>query len=127
MISSAVFMALTGIILSFMPAEVLATFGQAPNPILILLLQLTGGLYFGFAMTNWMAKNVLIGGIYSKPLSVGNFAHFFIAGLALAKSSISGATSSIYIVIFTFVYLLFAIAFGYISFTHPVKKQKHQP
>lgn len=122
MIASAVFMGLTGIALSFMPNEVLRTLGQVPNQALALTLQLTGALYFGFAITNWMAKTVLIGGIYSKPLSIGNFAHFFIAGLALVKSSFNSNTSSSYIFILTIIYIIFAVLFGYVTFIHSVKK-----
>lgn len=126
MTASAVFMGLIGIALSFMPNEVLENLGQVPDPTLTLTLQLTGALYFGFAVTNWMAKTVLIGGIYSRPLSIGNFSHFLIAGLALVKSSLNSNTSSIYIFILTIIYILFAILFGYVLFTHPIKKPTNQ-
>jgi len=121
MAASSVFMGLIGIALSFMPSEFLEIFGQMPNETLTLILQLTGALYFGFAMTNWMAKNVLIGGIYSRPLSIGNFSHFFIAGLALIKTFFNSNTTSTYIIGLTIIYVLFAILFGYILFTHPIK------
>lgn len=126
MTASAVFMGLIGIALSFMPDEVLGTLGQVPNTILALTLQLTGALYFGFAITNWMAKTVLIGGIYSRPLSIGNFSHYFIAGLALIKSSANSNTSSTYIIILTIIYVIFAILFGYVFFTNPIKKPTNQ-
>lgn len=118
---SSVFMGFIGLALSFIPREVLEMLGQVPNEILTLILQLTGALYFGFAITNWMAKSVLIGGIYSRPLSIGNFSHFFILGLALVKTLFNGNISSTYIFIFTIIYVLFAILFGYILFTHPIK------
>lgn len=126
MTASSVFMGLIGIALIFMPNEVLETLGLMPNETLTLILQLTGALYFGFAMTNWMAKAVLIGGIYSRPLSIGNFSHFFIAGLALVKISLNSDTSSTYIYGLTIIYVLFAILFGYVLFTHPIKKQTNQ-
>lgn len=118
---SSVFMGLIGIALSFMPSEVLEILGQVPNEILTLTLQLTGALYFGFAMTNWMAKAVLIGGIYSRPLSIGNFSHFFIGGLTLVKVLLNGNTSSTYIFTLTIIYGLFAFLFGYVLFRHPIK------
>jgi hypothetical protein len=123
MTTSSVFMGLIGIALSFMPNEVLETFGQDPNEILTLTLQLTGALYFGFAMINWMTKAFIIGGIYSRPLSIGNFSHFFVAGLALLKASINGNTTSAYTYTMTIIYVLFAILFGYVLFTHPKQKQ----
>lgn len=124
MTASSVFMGLIGITLSFMPNEVLENLGQIPNQTFTLILQLTGALYFGFAMTNWMAKTVLIGGIYSRPLSIGNFSHFLIAGLALLKATFSSITTSTYIYGLTTIYLVFAILFGYVLFTHPIKNQK---
>jgi hypothetical protein len=124
MTASSVFMGLIGIALSFMQSEVLKALGQMPNHTLNLTLQLLGALYFGFAMTNWMAKTVLIGGIYSRPLSIGNFSHFLIAGLALVKASFNSNTTSIYIYGLTTIYVLFAILFGYVIFTHPVKNKK---
>lgn len=88
MTASSVFMGLIGIALSFMPNEFLEILGQMQNETLNLILQLTGALYFGFAMTNWMAKAVLIGGIYSRPLSIGNFSHFFCCGTCSCKDFI---------------------------------------
>lgn len=123
MIASSVFMALIGIVLIFGPDETLETLGQAPNTTLNLILQLTGALYFGFAMINWMAKTVLIGGIYAKPLSVGNFSHFLIAGLALIKVSMNGSMANTYIYILTAFYAMFAILFGYVFITNPKLKQ----
>ena len=125
MTASSIFMGLIGIALSFMPGEVLEALGQMPNKTFTLILQLTGALYFGFAMTNWMAKATLIGGIYSRPLSIGNFSHFLVAGLALLKASFSNSiTTSTYIYGLTGMYALFTISFGYIIFTHPIKNQK---
>jgi len=123
MTASSVFMGLIGIALTFIPDEVLKILEQVPNGSLILSLQLTGALYFGFAMTNWMAKTVLIGGIYARPLSIGNFSHFFIAGLALIKASINANIATTYTYALTVFYVMFAILFGYVLFTHPKQKQ----
>ena len=97
MTTSSLFMGLIGITLTFIPDEVLKTLGQTPTSTLNLFLQLTGALYFGFSITNWMAKTVLIGGIYARPLSIGNFSHFLIAGLALIKVSMNTTIASAYI------------------------------
>ena len=48
--------------------------------------QACGVLYLGFAILNWMAKDDLIGGIYSRPVAMGNFLHFFTIAMALVKS-----------------------------------------
>lgn len=124
MIASAIFMGLIGITLTFMPDNVLTIMGQMPNGTLNLILQLTGALYFGFAITNWMAKTVLIGGIYARPLSIGNFSHFLIAGLALIKVSMNTTIANAYIYTLTAFYVLFAILFGYVLITHPKQRTK---
>ena len=54
----------------------------------IIVLQLLGGLYFGFGMLNWTAKGNLTGGIYSRPVAMGNLTHFVMGGLALLKFAI---------------------------------------
>ncbi len=85
-----------------------------------IVLQIVGALYFGFAMLNWMSKANLIGGIYNRPVAVGNLTHFFIAALALLKLS---AKNPVLIGV-AVIYSIFAIVFGYILFTHPVKDSK---
>lgn len=122
MIASAVFMGLTGIALSFTPSEILEYLGQVPNPILTLTLQLMGALYFGFAVTNWMAKGNLMGGIYGKPLCIGNLAHFLIGGLALLKFAFNNTDSNktqTFFLILALIYLVLGISFIYIFFTTP--------
>lgn len=122
MIASSIVMGVLGIICSFLPKEVLLLFGQTPTVTLNLFVQILGALYFGFAIMNWMAKTVLIGGIYSRPLCIGNFAHFVIAGLALVKCSTNGDATSKYIWVLTVVYALFALLFGAVFFTTPKQK-----
>lgn len=123
MTASAIFMGLIGMTLTFMPDKVLTTLGQMPNSTLNLILQITGALYFGFAMTNWMAKIVLIGGIYARPLSIGNFSHFLIAGLALIKVSVKVTIANAYIYTLTVFYVIFAILFGYVFINHSKQRQ----
>ena len=68
MACSAMFMLLAGVLLTFAPQEVLAFGGSRPEPISVLVVQAAGALYLGFAVLNWMAKESLIGGIYSRPV-----------------------------------------------------------
>lgn len=119
MVLSAIIMAIIGIIASFIPHEILAlielpTINPAP-----LLIQIMGAMYFAFAMINWFAKSNLIGGVYGKPIAIGNFTHFVIASLALVKG-VNIDTSSAVVLAATAIYLIFAILFGYIVFRHPI-------
>ena len=120
---SAVFMLICGLLLQFFPHEVLGYFGASAAGIVPLLLQLAGALYIGFALMDWMAKGVLIGGIYARPLAIGNFAHFLVGALALAKYALGAASGAASVWVLAGIYAVFAIAFGYVFVTHPTKTE----
>lgn len=113
MSGSAVFLGSLGVGVSLFPREILSYFGVQPEETILIFVSLIGALYLGFALQNWMARAKLIGGIYSRPVAVGNFVHFFAAGLALSKQLITGATDLAFAVV-TAGYVLFAVGFGYI-------------
>ena len=98
--------------------------GIALNQLTILLLQILGSFYLGFAFMNWMSKENLIGGIYKKPLVVGNLLHFLVSSLTLIKILFSAETHFIFILILSIPYVAFAFSFGYIMKTTP--KVVHQ-
>lgn len=115
---SAATMALIGLTLQFFPHESLNYMGASSEGAAPVLMQLTGALYLGFAMTNWMAKAVLIGGIYARPLAIGNLAHFTVGALALIKFAFSaGSTPMVWAA--AIIYSIFAILFGIVFTTHP--------
>lgn len=117
--SSAILLGILGISLSFFPQEI--SIALKINSESYLFLQLMGALYFGFAMVNWMVKGSTIGGIYNRPIAIGNFSHFVIGALALIKFS-SNAIDSIPILTLTAIYTVFAIIFSLIVFTHPLNQ-----
>src|SRR4051812_44354137 len=88
LLSSAVVMAVCGVSLQFAPQEILARFGADTSGIFPLVLQLVGALYLGFAMMNYTAREANIGGIYSRPLAIGNLTHFIVGALALIKYAV---------------------------------------
>jgi hypothetical protein len=122
MILSAAFMLALGLITTFSPAELLASTGGTAQITATLLVQASGGLYLGFAILNWMAKDNLIGGIYSKPVALGNFLHFFAVAMALTKAVTSGQRSTT-IVVLTLCYAVFAVWFGLVTFTNPLRNK----
>jgi len=71
-------------------------------------------------MLNWMARTNLIGGVYSRPVALGNFLHFAVGTVLLAKVLLGGWTN-IAVVIGAVVYAVFALSFGVVLFTHPSK------
>ena len=124
MASSAVILGATGIVLTFIPDEILSHLSIEANKTALLLWQILGALYFAFAMLNWMTKTSLIGGIYNRPIAIANFTHFLIAGLALIKDIISNPSVSYIIWIAVIFYCVFGISFGAILFRHPHERNE---
>lgn len=115
MVASSMALGLAGIAASFAPSELLRALGSPEAEPLPVLIQLLGAMYFAFAMTNWTAKDNIIGGIYSRPLSLGNCIHFIVGSLALAKQQFSHAMSMPLIAVLI-VYTIFAICFAWLVF-----------
>lgn len=122
MIASSVYLGITGLALTFLPKEIAEYLNGDINQSSILFLQILGSLYLGFAMLNWMTKNNLIGGIYSKPLVIGNLTHFLMSSFALVKivGLYTGNQFSIFLAI-TIIYCFLTLCFGYIFMTNPSK------
>jgi hypothetical protein len=120
MSSSAMLMAILGICASFLPQEILSYSGADPRGFGVLLIQGIGALYLGFAILNWMARANLIGGIYSRPVAMGNFLHFAMVAVTLLKA-LPGNPRAEPILVGAVVYSVFAVWFGLVVFTHPAK------
>lgn len=123
--ASAIALGAAGIIMTFVPDEILVYLKFEMNRNLVLLVQILGALYFAFGMLNWMSKASLIGGIYNRPIAVANFSHFSIAGLALIKSIISNSDLPLIFLVIGIVYLIFALLFGLILFKHPIVEKNN--
>jgi len=121
-------MAGLGVVASFLPQEIATHFGARPDAQIVLVIQITGALYLGFAALNWMAKAVLIGGIYSRPVALGNFLHFGVVAMVLVKSLLNGYRAND-VIVETALYSFFAVGFGLALFTHPISlnQERNQP
>jgi hypothetical protein len=115
---TAVVLGLAGLVLTFAPQEMLAFCGGQSGWFVLLIVQVTGALYLGFAMVNWMVRDNLIGGIYSRPVVVGNLIHFAMVALVLVRSLFRGDRSETSIVAFA-VYVILAVWFGLVLLRHP--------
>ena len=124
MMASAAVLFAAGLACTFAPQElVIRAGGTATGPFLVLLVQVAGGLYLGFAMMNWMARLSLIGGIYGRPIAMGNFLHFGIVASALGKAAF-GASRSPLILAAAMVYAVFAVWFGLVLFGDPLARKR---
>jgi len=122
MIATSAYLAAGGIAALFAPAELLAALGAPATEPLPVLVQLLGSLYFAFAIVNWMAKDNAIGGIYSRPLAMANWGHFFAGGAVLARHAAAHGVRAPLAVVLV-VYITLALCFGYVAFgPGPVRK-----
>ncbi len=86
----------------------------------MLLTQVVGALYVGFAELNWMARDNLIAGIYSRPVAIGNLMHFVVASIAMLKPV--ARTPELQILWpLALAYAGLAASFGFIIFRYPVR------
>jgi len=119
MTSSAVFFGIIGILLSFLPNEIAEYLSVEPTIITILFLQILGALYLGFGILNWTAKGTLIGGIYNRPIALGNLMHFVVGAITLVKVISNIQTHTEIIIFLTVFYAIFALLFIYVLKTNP--------
>ena len=121
MTSSSLFLAIIGIILSFLPNEIVDLLNVESNAVTILFVKILSALYLGFGILNWMAKGTLIGGIYNRPITLGNLMHFGVGAIALVKVVSNIQTHSEIIISLSIIYIIFAVLFAYVFRTNPIK------
>jgi hypothetical protein len=117
--ASAIYIALIGIAGTFMPQEILRLAGVEAAPMLTLGLQVAAAAHLGFAVLNWTAQGVLIGGIYARPLALGNFTHFLVSGLALIKAAASGLHAPP-VLIAAAIHAIFGGLYAFVAFGNPL-------
>jgi hypothetical protein len=116
---SALFLGIMGIFLSFLPKEIINYLNINSNVITILLFQLIGALYLGFGILNWMLKGSRIGGIYNRPVLMGNLMHFLVGAMALIKIVSSIQAHSEIIIFLMIVYSTLSISFAILFKSNP--------
>lgn len=115
MTASAVFMALLGLAAALFTETILGYFGLPVEGFAVVLMKIVAGLYFGLAVLNWMARGNLIGGIYSRPVALANFAHFLAVTVVFAQQ-LPGASAMAEYGVTAGLNAAFAGAFGYVVF-----------
>lgn len=113
---TAALLAILGLACSFAPQELLGLVG-APTPgsgALILGVQALGAAWLGFAILDWNARGAPFGGIYGRPVALGNFLHFSVIALAMAKGAFAAPTAGLIIV--TVVAAAMALGFAALVF-----------
>jgi hypothetical protein len=123
MTASALFLFVLGVPCVFAPDLVLQRLVGNTSTIAEIVVQLTGALYVGFSALNWMGKGSLMGGIYGRPVAVGNLLHFFAGAMAVVKViPVIGVPAIAWPVALG--YLVFAVGFGLIVLRNPLAARK---
>ncbi len=114
MSATAVLLALLGLACSFAPQELLGLINAPALPALAMVIQALGAAWLGFAMLDWQARGAPFGGIYGRPVALGNFLHFVMLAAAIGKVALSAPASGLLAA--AAVSALFALAFGALVF-----------
>ena len=120
MTSTSIVLGASGLLLIFFPQEIASTLNWSEDS--AVPLQLIGATYFGFAMINWMARGAIVGGIYGRPIVIGNLTHFVVGASIMVRLAM--ATPSTLVVAAAVIYIAFALIFGYMMTHHPIKEKK---
>lgn len=120
------FLAILGLAATFLPQEIVAaSWDPGPtNSRAALLIQIAGGLYLGFAILNWSVRDMAIGGIYNRPIVLGNLLHFLTVALALLRTVAEGDRHPELLAL-TAIYGLFAGWFVRTLFHSPTRDIEH--
>lgn len=83
---SALALFVSGLVALFAPDEIARLLDPAASSSLPVAIQLIGGSLLGFALLNWMSRRNRIGGIYARPIGMGNLMLFTTAALTIGKA-----------------------------------------
>ena len=119
MTSSALFCVIIGILLLFLPNEIAEYLNVEPTIITILFLKILSALYLGFGILNWTVKGSLIGGIYNRPIALGNLLHFVVGSIEMVKVISNIETHREIIIFLTALYIIFGVLFAYVLKNNP--------
>jgi hypothetical protein len=111
---TAVLLAVLGLACSFAPQELLGLLDAPASPALVLGAQALGAAWLGFALLDWHARGAPFGGIYGRPVALGNFLHFTVIALALAKGAFAAPMAEL--IVATAIAAALAIGFGALLF-----------
>ena len=101
----------------FGPDEISHSFDPAASRGMVIAIQLFGGSLMGFAIMDWMGRKNRIGGIYARPLGLGNLVLFTTAALTLGKASAAGHLPT-WTAGICALFAILAISFGWLVFGH---------
>lgn len=97
-----------GLLISFFPEETLQTLAVETNGMSLLLMKILGAMFLGFAAINYFSKDSMIGGIFNRPLLIGNLLYHGVVAGQLTKYVLRhGMENQIIALTFIFYVILF--------------------
>ena len=119
---SAIVLFIAGGATLFAPEELARALDPSASRGLAVIIQLVGSGFLGFALINWMSRRNKIGGIYARPLGMGNLLLFATAALTLGKAAMAESLPLAAIGVCAVLAVL-AASFAWLVFAHdPVSK-----
>jgi hypothetical protein len=113
--ATAIVLGLAALALIFAPELVLARFAIEPATAVLPLAQLYGAALFGLALTAWMARTMLLGGIYGKAVVAGGFGHSLVGVFALVHA-VRASSDNRFLWTACAIYALLALGFANLMF-----------
>ena len=114
-LGTTVLLGVVAVALIFAPVEAARAIGLPEPDAVGILMELYGAALFGLAMSGWMVRHSIVGGIFGRSYVVGNTAHAVVGALALGRPALmAGAPPALRVL--TLAYWLLAVVFGYLMF-----------
>lgn len=120
LILSGIFNALLGVLFTFFPQETgrfIGTAEQTGSDIIVM--QVLGAALLGIGITNYLSRGATLGGIYGKPLLLGNLVFHIASGLGLIKYTFNSGEWILF-GIPSLIYLILTAGFLKLNFTSAV-------
>ena len=114
---SSILLFIAGLAALFAPDELSLLLDPAAPRAMAMVIQLLGGSLVGFALLNWMSRRNRIGGIYARPLGLGNLMLFATAALTLGRAASRGHLPSALVGAGAVAGIL-ALSFAWLVFVH---------
>jgi len=114
---SALAQLVSGLAALFAPDELARVLDPAASSSLPVAIQLIGGSLLAFAVLNWMSRRNRIGGIYARPIGMGNLVLFTTAALTIGKALFAGHLPPAFIPAGV-VFGVLAASFAWLVFVH---------
>jgi uncharacterized membrane protein YidH (DUF202 family) len=117
---------ISGMAALFAPDEIARLLDSVASSSLPVVIQLIGGSLLGFALLNWMSRRNRIGGVYARPIGLGNLMFFTTAALTLGKAASKGHLP-LALMAAGSMFGLLAASFAWLVFAHDPVSQAVKP